>query len=278
MRDDFAVMICSHGRAEKVSSFDVLRNHGYTGEIIIVIDDEDGQIDLYKEKFDYVEVFCKEEYYQRSDGVINGKQKAILYARNACYDIAKMKGYSYFIEMDDDFTDIRARGVVDGTLKSAKIKNLDDCFENMIELFEHKNVMALSLGVQGDYIGGAESRGAREKVMRACVGGFFLLKTDRRINFLSSMNEDISTSLVYGQKGNLFLRLCNMMALSELIGQNESGMQEAYESISPFARAFIGTVVRPDCMSVRDREKPQIQVSWGNAVPMIINERWKKYA
>ena len=91
MRDDFAVMICSHGRAETLTTYDALKKCGYSGKIIIVIDDEDEQQNAYNERFDHVEVFCKEDYFREADGVIEGKQKAILYARNACYDIAEKK-------------------------------------------------------------------------------------------------------------------------------------------------------------------------------------------
>ena len=120
--------------------------------------------------------------------------------------------------MDDDFDGIHTRYVENGMLKSAKVSSLDDLFEGMIELYEHEKVRSLSLAVQGDYIGGTESRGVKQGVMRTCVGGFFLLCTDRRIDWLSSMNEDIATSLVYGQRGDLFLRLGVAMASSKPIG------------------------------------------------------------
>ena len=276
MRDDFAVLICSHGRAETLTSYKVLREQGYTGKIIIVIDDEDDQSELYKASYEFVEVFCKEDYFRVIDGVIQGKQKSVIYARNACFNIEKKYGLLYFVEMDDDFTDISARYVDAGKLRSKKIMQLDELFEEMILFFEHKNVVSLSLGVQGDYIGGAESRGVKQGIMRACFGGFFLMKTDRRVNFVASMNEDYVTSLLGGQRGDLFLRLGVVMASSKLMGGNIAGNQETYEKFSPFTRAFLGVITRADAVKVNNNN--QIQVSWKNAVPMIISERWKKHA
>lgn len=132
MRDDFAVMICSHGRAETLTTYDALKKCGYTGKIIIVIDDEDDQHDAYKALFECVEVFCKEDYYRAADGVIEGKQKGILYARNACYDIAIKNGLSYFVEMDDDLSAFYLRYIAEDKAKSAKISCLDDVFDAMI--------------------------------------------------------------------------------------------------------------------------------------------------
>lgn len=58
--NDFAAFILTHGRAEKVITYKTLREQGYTGRIVIVIDDEDKQGNLYKEKFgDAVQVFSK---------------------------------------------------------------------------------------------------------------------------------------------------------------------------------------------------------------------------
>ena len=47
MRDDFAVFILSHGRADRVITYDVLRKQGYTGKIYIIIDNLDNQRDEY---------------------------------------------------------------------------------------------------------------------------------------------------------------------------------------------------------------------------------------
>ena len=41
MRDDFAVMILTHGRADRVYTLKSLRKGGYTGKVYIVIDNED---------------------------------------------------------------------------------------------------------------------------------------------------------------------------------------------------------------------------------------------
>jgi hypothetical protein len=41
MNKDFCIFILCHGRPEIQSTFNSLKNQGYTGKIFIVIDDED---------------------------------------------------------------------------------------------------------------------------------------------------------------------------------------------------------------------------------------------
>ena len=280
MRDDFAAMICSHGRAETMTTYSMLRNQGYTGKIIVVIDDEDDQREAYEKNFECVEVFCKEEYYEKSDGVIQGKQKGILYARNACYDIAEKYGLKYFTEFDDDLSAVRVRAAEDGTTKSCVVKNLDELFEAMLEVFKSPKVKSVSALSQGDYIGGAASKGFNQCV-RVCNQAFFLM-TERRVDFIASMNEDICSCLTYGMRGDLFLGLNGTMFLAEPIGNNTkmgNGMSEFYKKLEPFARSFIGVIVRPDCVvSESTDDSFRIKVKWDYAVPKILNERYKKYA
>ena len=60
--NNYAVFILSHGRPDRVITYDVLRRHGYTGRIFIIVDDEDKTIDQYKIKYkDQVIVFSKND-------------------------------------------------------------------------------------------------------------------------------------------------------------------------------------------------------------------------
>ena len=64
MRSDFCAFILSHGRAENVITYTLLRRCGYTGRIFIVIDNEDSMCDDYKERYgDDVIVFNKSKAF-----------------------------------------------------------------------------------------------------------------------------------------------------------------------------------------------------------------------
>ena len=62
MRNDFAVIIPTHGRHDRVFTIDSLRKSGYTGNFYLLCDDEDKQLDKYKAKYgDKVMVFRKDD-------------------------------------------------------------------------------------------------------------------------------------------------------------------------------------------------------------------------
>lgn len=68
--ENFAVFVISHGRAKTLTTPDILRKHGYTGLIYIVVDDTDEQVEQYQERFgENVLVFSKSEYMKSSDSL-----------------------------------------------------------------------------------------------------------------------------------------------------------------------------------------------------------------
>ena len=65
LRDNFVAFILTHGRPDKVWTYDTLRNNGYTGPIILVVDNEDNTVSEYIRIYDLkskttVHVFDKE--------------------------------------------------------------------------------------------------------------------------------------------------------------------------------------------------------------------------
>ena len=63
VRDDFAIMILSHGRADNVRTVNTLKEVNYTGKWYIIIDDEDNQRDEYIKNFgkEHIIIFNKED-------------------------------------------------------------------------------------------------------------------------------------------------------------------------------------------------------------------------
>ena len=58
MKNNFAVFILTHGRANNVRTYKTLRAQGYTGKIYLMVDDEDSQVEEYKKLYkDQVVVF-----------------------------------------------------------------------------------------------------------------------------------------------------------------------------------------------------------------------------
>ena len=93
--NDFAVFILTHGRPDNVVTYDTLKKHGYTGRVYLVIDDEDDTEDQYRERYgDKVIQFSKREIEKTFDTGDNftNKRGVIIYARNACFEIARNLG------------------------------------------------------------------------------------------------------------------------------------------------------------------------------------------
>ena len=105
MRSDFCIFILSHKRPNDVITLHSLQHCGYTGAWYIVLDDEDDTYDQYCEKFgkEKIILFNKKEVAKTFDIMDNFGNFNVVYARNACFDIARKLGYKYFAEYDDDY-------------------------------------------------------------------------------------------------------------------------------------------------------------------------------
>ena len=139
MRDDFAVFILTHGRADNVVTMRALQRGGYTGRWYMIIDDEDSDAENYQENFgkDHVIMFNKQEAYDLADTMDNfNNHRAIIYARNESFRIAKNLGLTYFLMMDDDYKEIDFRYAEGKKLAAKPARNLDRIFEDMLKFLD----------------------------------------------------------------------------------------------------------------------------------------------
>ena len=93
MRNDFAILILTHGRAGNILTLDALKKARYTGAWFMVLDDEDSQLNDYQELYgkEHCYVFSKAEVAKTTDAGDNlPGRTAILWARNASFAIAMM--------------------------------------------------------------------------------------------------------------------------------------------------------------------------------------------
>ena len=279
MRDDFAVMICSHGRAETMTTYDMLRKQGYTGRIIVVIDDVDDQKELYEARYECVEVFSKDDYSGTFDEVVIGNKSSVTFARMACFDIAANYGLSYFVELDDDLTAINYRYIKGDQLCGYTVKNLDEIFDSMISLFDNKNVMAVSFSKGSEFIGGVKASGMKNAFTRTCHS-IFMMKAERKVKFISTLYEDMSTALHYGRIGKLFLGINPFQYVPKETGYGnvDGGASEMYKKFDDYSRCCGVVVTNPDCIKIRRKSDGSFgfNTKWDAVGAMILNERWKK--
>ena len=239
MQNKFCVFILSHGRADRVYTYDSLRSHGYTGEIKILIDDEDLQSSEYMRKYPgEVLIFCKKEWAKKTDVMDNfPHRKAIVYARNAVYIEAERLGYKYFLQLDDDYTDWQM--MFDDSLMfgASQIKNLDNVFSVGFDFLQKTNAR-LALAQGGDYIGGGNSGYLNAiKTKRKCMNTWFC-DTKNPVVFTGHMNEDCSAYVVGGLRGGLFIQTYQAGITQKATQANSGGMTDTYLSSGTYLKTF----------------------------------------
>lgn len=283
---DFVVIILTHGRPNNVKTIKTLKKCGYTGEIIIAVDDTDETLEEYISNYKgMVEVFNKKKIGKTFDRGGNWEpQKVITYARNASFEIAKKRGYEYFMQLDDDYTSFQWRFKNEEYLNATpSIKSLDEVFNTMLEFY--KSVpwcKSLAMAQGGDFIGGKNATSAKKiKLMRKCMNSF-ICSTKRPFSFLGTFNEDVNTYTTLGSRGMLFLTT-NQIALGQTQTQSSAGgITEVYKKFGTYCKSFQTIIFQPSCAKVSTMgnttktHRIHHLIDWKKAVPKIVSFDIKK--
>lgn len=224
---NFVAFILSHGRADRVVTYDSLKKSGYTGRIVIVLDNEDPSAPEYISRFgnENVVIFDKAAIAETFDEGVPGDRRTIVYARNACFDIAKKLGYRYFIELDDDYTvfewrfDNRLRYIT----KDKVIRNLDAVFDIMLDFFKKIPAKSIAMAQGGDYLGGGAGGEGRTLRTKRKAMNSFICDTERPFTFLGRINEDVNTYTRNTSTGDLFLQIQQLCLLQKQTQSNAGG-------------------------------------------------------
>jgi hypothetical protein len=278
--NDFVIFILTHGRANNIFTVKSLRKHGYTGKIIIVIDNEDSSADQYYDQYENVEMFNKKEIAATFDEADNFEdRRAIIYARNACFQIAKKLGYKYFIQMDDDYTYFEYRIYNSENTKPKNIYSLDSVLLALLEFYKQTPFASISMAQGGDFIGGKENKMAkRPTIYRKCMNSF-ICSTDRPFQFVGRINEDVNT-YVKKQSLGLLMGTIPMIALGQKTTQkNKGGMTDLYLDSGTYVKSFYTVMINPSSCFIKpmgDKHKRlHHAIQWDLAVPKIINQDLK---
>jgi len=283
MRNDFIAFILTHGRPDKQVTFQSLKRHGYTGDICMLIDNEDAKGNEYKKKYgDIVRVFDKKAISKTFDEYDTfNNRKAIVYARNACWQIAREMGKKYFIQLDDDYTCFSYKcdekcNYVD----LLNIKNLDAVFNSMIEFLDRTQAATICMSQGGDFLGG--KNGGSTKIMKLARKAMntFVCDADRPFQFLGRINEDVNTYVLHGGRGMLFLTVPNIGITQMTTQKNKGGMTDIYLDNGTYVKSFYTVLSCPSCVKIAIMQSKNRRIhhsiKWNNAVPRIISQEYKK--
>ena len=283
---DFVAIILTNGRPQNVKTIPTLRKSGYTGRIVLAVDDKDETLPEYIEQFgEMVHVFSKDDIGRRFDKGDNfGSQKLIIYARNASFDIAEKIGCRYFIQLDDDYTAFQWRFDREKYLTATpRIKSLDAALKAMLKFYISIPACAsLAMTQGGDFIGGKYSTLAQKKILKRKAMNSFICSTDRRFFFIGQTNEDVNTYTLLGSRGALFFS-SNQISLAQLATQsNEGGITEFYAKYGTYVKSFQTVIYQPSSVKVstmgntKASSRIHHKVRWKFTTPQIISETHKK--
>jgi len=281
IKDDFAVFILSHGRANNVKTIKTLNDSHYTGKTYIICDDEDDQIEDYKKiKCDGVIVFNKMEQIEITDTEDNFKDhRLVIYARNKCHDIAKELKLKYFLVLDDDYTEFCFRYKDNGHLRAKKMNNANKIFNSMCDFLETSNAITVAMSQAGDFIGGAENGNIDKEISRKAMNSFFCM-TERPFKYYGSINEDVNSYIYNGMIGKLMFTIYKPSLIQTQTQSSKGGLTDIYLASGTYVKSFYSVIIEPSCarVAVMNTKNPRIhhKILWNNCCPKILNQKFKK--
>lgn len=283
MRDDFCAFILTHGRPDRVKTYDTLLKAGYTGKIYIVIDDEDKTEPEYRKRYgDKVLQFGKAEIAKTFDEGDNfDDRRAIIYARNACWELAAQVGCRYFIQLDDDYTHFNVRFKSDGSPCSGMIrKRINGVLSAMIDFYASIPALSIAMSQGGDFIGGGTQD--KLKMTRKCMNTF-ICSTDRPFQFFGRINEDVNAYTNLARRGGMFFTVMQSFVNQEVTQKKAGGMTETYRDGGTYIKSFYSVMYCPSGVKVGEMGDPRSphyrlhhKINWNRVAPRILRETHRK--
>lgn len=272
----FAIFILCHGRPKYQETYKALIRCGYTGRIVILVDNLDKTKDEYIKEFgdDNVFVFNKSWVAIESDSMNNfNDRRATLFVRNECWNIAKELGYDYFCVMDDDYSAFCHKQAECERIS----RSLDDICLWFVEYLINTPMMALAFSQGGDHIGGYDP--IRRTHKRKCMNSWFC-KTDRPFKFYGVMNDDINACIQNGIRGGIFLTIYTFMLHQAPTQAVAEGVTETYLKYGTYIKSFYSIMLSPSSVKIAlmGEKSPRLhhKIKWSLTVPCIISETFKK--
>ena len=279
---DFATFILTHGRPDRVYTVNTLKKSGYTGPVYLIVDDEDKTLDEYRRRYPgQVLTFSKKEIAKTFDEGDNFTgHRGVIYARNACHDLAKNIGIKYFFELDDDYTDFRYKFNDKQQYGDWIIKDLDAVLDNLLDYYKSIPAVSIALAQGGDFIGGKEGSMAKKIKPTRKVMNTFICSTDRPFKFVGRINEDVNTYALMSLQGNLFFTIPLLAIQQKMTQSNANGMTDLYLDYGTYVKSFYSVLYCPSSVKITvmgaNHRRIHHKVTWNNTAPVIVDEKYRK--
>ena len=282
MIENLAVFIMVHGRPEKMWTHKTLRKGGYTGKMLLVADDLDPKMNQYREKYgDELLVFDKKQAAEEMDSGDNtGDLASTLFSSNTIFKLAKEKEIEYFFIMCDDYTQFEYRYNYESIYGGWRVKSLDDVFGALLNFYKKTNIKTIAFAQSGDFVGGKENNWAKKIKMKRKAMNTFLCSTKRPFQFMGRMNEDVTTYVNLGSKGDLFYTVPNISIYQKPTQSIKGGLTDLYQKYGTYTKSFFSVMYNPSSVRISEigqtNKRIHHKIKWNNAVPKILNQKHKK--
>ena len=293
MLDNFAVFIISYKRAEslKTHTYDILKKMGCNVPIFIILSDDDPTINKYKKMYgeENIIIFNKDEAHkiQQTDlGDTYSYMKSCgSFARNYVFEAAKIKGYRYFLSLDDDFIKLTVREKIGDSLHNYRIDKFENnFFEDFCKVFlnilnSQPYLYCIGLSQSGDYIGGLGS-GIYKKGFKFKAMGSFFCDTQKEYRYPGRFNDDVCGYITNNIKGRISLILYGFTLDTEQTQSNAGGMTAIYRENGTYLKSLYSSLMLPAVAKIKPmgeyHHRMHHFIRYGNNVPKIIEEKFLK--
>ena len=269
------ILIISHKRPQ-CRTVKAIKESGYNGDWFIVADDldETEYEDIYT---GHVVRFDKREYAKKVDTADNfGKLTTPVYARNACLDIAKEKGYDCFALFDDDLTSFVYRYRKGKRLLSKPVTNLDAVLNAYCEFILSAGIVCCGFIPSGRLIGGIGNNIVRDRIYYNPTNSYIINTHVDQVPFIGTLWEDSIYCYLNNMTGRIVIAAMPIVMSMESPGSmKDGGNKELYQTGNAYIAESYGNMAIPAFFR------------WTNGIsghkfrqdlPRILNERWRKYA
>lgn len=273
------IYIKTHGRPDKQYTYHTLREAGYTGHIVFVVDNEDLTADGLCSRYVNcdtmcdIEVFDKQYYVDKIDcGVATPKRNVNLYAWCACEDIACE---THMIMADDDITEFRYRYNESGVLKSLRVtQNMDEIIDSIFDFIYSGNIAAASTGIPQMYF----NTDLDKNLYKYRVPYNFVFRNrNYKIDWTGEFQEEIIMSINASNQGKYITALPILQHTIKPLGKESGGMYEAYHSDDSFKLSQYGHMWHPTAEHPKKYKGRWITtISRDNAFAKLISSCCKK--
>ena len=296
----YCIFIISYKRADfcRRNTFRILNSFNHKAPVFIVCSDDDPTLEEYYRIYgkDNVIVFSKMDIQKRyridlSDCYHGKSNKWIstVWVRTAQFEIARQKGFEYFLTLDDDYLLFGTKIIIEdnGKKKLREINNpfrfidFDVVSEYMFRILDSQKFMScVSFAQNGDFMGGISHNFIQTYKFKAM--NFIYGTTKKMFRYIGRMNEDVNKYLVDNNIGKLSMMLTDISLKQVNTQKTSGGMTDIYKNFGTYMKSFYSVIHNPSAVKINalggTSETYRIHhiINYDRSVPKILNERYCK--